>query len=111
MHEYSFGFVCFSSCMFFFLIYGFFFFGGGGYGEGCSPCLFIINTTGFYTCKLISNVFYQTIVDGKKLACSVVVNLLNSELHFCISTLIKHSCILSCFLSLENFQKNLKTLA
>lgn len=94
---------------FFFNLWGFL--GGVRYGEGCSHCLFIISTTGFYTCKLISNVFYQTIVDSKKLACSVVVNLLNSELHFCISTLIKHSCILSCFLSLENFQKNLKTLA
>lgn len=38
MHEYSFGFVCFSSCMFFFLIYGFFFFGGGvGMGKGVHP--------------------------------------------------------------------------
>lgn len=46
---------------FFFNLWGFL--GGVRYGEGCSHCLFIISTTGFYTCKLISNVFYQTIVD------------------------------------------------
>lgn len=37
MHDYLFGFVCFSSCMFFFLIYGVFwgvFLGGGSMGKG-----------------------------------------------------------------------------
>lgn len=37
MHDYLFGFVCFSSCMFFFLIYGGFFFGGGDMGKGVHP--------------------------------------------------------------------------
>lgn len=36
MHDYSFGFVCFSSCMFFFNLWGFLgvFFGGGSMGKG-----------------------------------------------------------------------------
>lgn len=89
MHDYSLD--LFAFLLDFFLVWFFFFLGVGRrevMGKRVHPVSSIsVPKALICTCKLISNVFHQTIVDGfgKKLACSVEVNLLHLELHFASS--------------------------